>query len=154
MNTAFRILATALLALWVAIPGISGDGEGGENAGGTGVWILPRCEMLSSGSSQNGGLEQPRVAAFAVPNLNSDVHLRVSNECGQTAATLFDHVSESPLALPVVGQFVTLPASVLQGLLAARVARSDIVIFDAAQKGYRLELRIDLETAAAQILVF
>ena len=58
------------------------------------------------------------------------------------------------IALPVVGQFVTLPASVMQGLLAARVASSDIVIFDAAQKGYRLELRIDLLTGAAQILVF
>lgn len=120
-----------------------------------GVWILPRCEMLSSGSSQNGGLEQPRVAAFLPCRTSTPTCICASRiGVGKPRRRCLTTSAEWPIALPVVGQFVTLPASVMQGLLAARVASSDIVIFDAAQKGYRLELRIDLLTGAAQILVF
>jgi hypothetical protein len=154
MNTALRVLAAALLALWLAIPGVSGDEAGGENAGGTGVWILPRCEMLSSGSAQNAAFGSPRVAAFVVTDLSKDVRMCVSGECGQTVASLFAGVSGSPISLPVIGQYLLLPSSVMQGLLNARVEVSDIVVLDASQKGYRMQFRIDLQTGQAQILVF
>ena len=151
MNTTLRILAAALLALWLAIPGISGEGDGGENAGGTGVWILPRSEFLSSGSGMG---RQPRISPIVIPNLLQDVKLRVSNETGQCSGTLFDGTTNTPVDLPVLGQCVVLPASLLQGLFAARVPTCDIVIVDAARRGYLLSLTFDYGTGGAQILVF
>ena len=152
MNTTLRILAAALLALWLAIPGISGEGDGGENAGGTGVWILPRSEFLSSGSGMQG--RQPRIAPIAIADLQHEVKLRVSGDTGQCTGTLFDGASNMPIDLPVLGQCVVLPASLLQGLFAARVPSCDIVIVDAARRGYLLSLVFDYATGGAQILVF
>lgn len=152
MNTTLRILAAALLALWLAIPGISGEGDGGENAGGTGVWILPRSEFLSSGSGMQG--RQPRISPIAIPNLLQDVKLRVSGDTGQCTGTLFDGVSNIPVDLPVLGQCVVLPASLMRGLFAARVPSCDMVIVDAARRGYLLSLVFDYATGGAQILVF
>lgn len=154
MSTTLRVLAAAFLALWFAIPGISGDGEGGENGGGTGVWILPRCEPISSGSSQIGQMTQPRVAPFAIPNFEHGVKFRVSNECGATSATLFDGDNGTPIALPVVGQYIELPAAMLRGLHAAGVAESHIVVTDSSGRGYLMRLRIDLAEARAEVLVF
>lgn len=152
MNTTLRILAAALLALWLAIPGISGEGDGGENAGGTGVWILPRSEFLSSGSGMQG--RQPRTSPIAIPNLQLDVKLRVSSETGQCSGTLFDGLSNTPVDLPVIGQSVILPASLMQALFAARVPACDIVIVDAAHRGYLMTLTFDYGTGGAQILVY
>jgi hypothetical protein len=154
MNTTLRVLAAALLALWFAIPGVSGDGEGGENAGGTGVWILPRCESISSGTWQIGQQSQPRVAPFAIPSLNQNVKLRVSNECGATSATLFDGENGTPITLGVVGQYVELPSSLLRGLHAAGVAESQIIVADANGRGYLIELRIDIAAATAEVRVY
>lgn len=152
MNTTLRILAAALLALWLAIPGISGEGDGGENAGGTGVWILPRSEFLSSGSGLQG--RQPRIPPLVIANLLLDVKLRVSNDSGQCTGTLFDGATNVPTDLPVLGQCVVLPAPLLQGLFAARVPTCDIVIVDAARRGYLLSLTFDYGTGGAQILVY
>lgn len=149
-----RVLAAALLALWFAIPGVSGDGDGGENAGGTGVWILPRCTSISSGSSSLGQLTQPRVAPLAIPDLTHTVKFRVSDECGASIATLFDGQSALPVDLPVVGQYVELSAAVLQGLHAASIAESHIVVTDANARGYLMRLRIDLAAARAEVLIF
>lgn len=153
MKTAFRILAAALLALWLAIPGISGDGEGGENAGGTGVWILPRCSSLTSNTPSNGLLVS-QVPPIALGAMTTEARFRVSNECGATVASLFDGASGTPIALPVVGQYVVLPVSVMQGLLTARIAESDIVIIDAAHRGYLLHLSIDLVTGLGRISIY
>lgn len=152
MNTTLRILAAALLALWLAIPGISGEGDGGENAGGTGVWILPRSEFLSSSSGLQG--RQPRSSPIAIPNLLLDVKLRVSSDTGQSSGTLFDGTSNTPTDLPVFGPTVVLPASLLQGLFAARVPTCDIVIVDASRRGYLMTLTFDYRTGGAQILVY
>lgn len=152
MNTTLRILAAALLALWLAIPGISGEGDGGENAGGTGVWILPRSEFLSSSSGLQG--RQPRISPIAIPNLLSDVKLRVSGDTSQCTGTLFDGVSNMPVDLPVTGPCVVLPSSLMRGLFAARVPSCDIVIVDASRRGYLLSLVFDYATGGAQILVY
>lgn len=152
MSTTLRILAAALLALWLAIPGISGEGDGGENAGGTGVWILPRSEFLSSSSALQG--RQPRIPPITVPNLLQDIKLRVSNDTGQCTGTLFDGATNMPIDLPVIGQSVVLTASLLRGLYAARVPTCDIVIVDAARRGYLMSLTFDYATGGAQVLVY
>lgn len=152
MPMILRALAAALLALWLAIPGKSGEGDGGENAGGTGVWILPRCECIASNAAI--GTAQPREAPFAIPDLAHDVKLRLSNECGMASGTLFDGSVGTEFDLPVNGQYVILPATLLQALFSARVPTADIVIMDAAHRGYRLRLHIDLVTARADLLVY
>lgn len=154
MFQALRVLAAALLALWLALPGRSGEGDGGENAGGTGVWILPRCETINSGSGNGIGIGQPRVAPFAIPDFAHDLHLKLSNDCGPASALLFDGSAGLEIELPIVGQTLTVPASVLQSLFSARVAVSDIVVLDASHKGYLMRLRLDLLTARGDLSVY
>ncbi|MBM4060513.1 MAG: hypothetical protein FJ265_05380 [Planctomycetes bacterium] len=153
MNLLFRFLTAALLALWAAIPAIGGAGDGGENAGGTGVWILPRCESIGSNITTIGG-GVPRVAPLTFGNLGSDIRLRLSNECGEATATLFEGESGAPIALPVVDQLMTLPAFVLQGLVAAGVDVADIVVIDAHNRGYLMRLHLDLAARTAALLVY
>jgi hypothetical protein len=47
MNTLLRFVLALALGVWLAMPSLGS--EGGENAGGTGVWILPRATFMASG---------------------------------------------------------------------------------------------------------
>lgn len=148
-----RVLLAALLTLAVVLPVFGGEGDGGENAGGTGVWILPRSTVLTSSSSQVGPGCTPRVPPLALSTLASDAKLRVSNECGQVAASLFAGLA-MPVALPVLGQVVTLPAATLRSLVEARVTEATLVLVDASGKGYVMRLVLDLASGTGQLLVY
>ena len=154
MFHALRVLTAALLAMWLALPGKSGEGDGGENAGGTGVWILPRCETISSNAGNFTGLGAPRIPPFVISDLAHDLRLRMSSDCGPASALLFDGTVGLETELPVSGLTVTVPASVLQTMFSAGVASADIVVMDAAHKGYLMRLGIDLLTARGTLAVY
>lgn len=153
MTPLLRVLIAALLALGVVLPVFGGEGDGGENAGGTGLWILPRSTTLTSSSAQVGPGSQPRVPAMALGSFGSDAKLRVSNECGAVVATLFAGQAV-PMDLPVLGQVVTMPAAVMQQLAAAQVTDATLVVVDAGSKGYVMRLLLDLAAGTAQLLVY
>lgn len=151
MHVLIRILVATLLALWLAMPSIGG--ENGENGGGGGVWILPRCEFLAGDPLANTQHGAPR-ATQSFGNLNQGVSLQGSSECGQIVATLIDPGSGVPVCLPVIGRNAVVSAAVLQGLRAAAVADVQIVMMDAARLGYVVHLHIDLIAGTATFTVY
>lgn len=151
MHAMIRNLVAALLALWLAMPSIGG--EGGENAGGTGVWILPRCEFLSGDPLANIGQGAPQ-ASQSFGSLNQNLSLNGSVECGQVVATLVDPLTGVPMSLPAIGRNAIVPATVLQGLRAAGVAEAQILIMDAARRGYVIHLCLDLPAGTATLSLY
>jgi hypothetical protein len=149
-----RFFACLLLALALALRLLGGEGEGGENAGGTGVWILPRSERITSGSPALDPNSPQRVSPLVFPALDHDVGLRVSPECGEVVATLFAEPLGEPVALQVQGNLVVISASLLHNLVNAGVEESIVVILDANGNGYRLRLLLDLATSSGRVLVY
>jgi hypothetical protein len=139
MNTLLRFVLALALGVWLAMPSLGS--EGGENAGGTGVWILPRATFMASGEVVEPAGE-PR-ASKKLSSLNQDVTMAVSIECGSCTATLIDDLSGVPVALQVTGPNIKLPASLLQALGAAGPAKASIVVVDANQMGYVMRVVID-----------
>jgi hypothetical protein len=137
MKITLRTLFAALLALWLALPSVGG--EGGENAGGSGVWILPRTTFMAPST---GGGSVPRMS-FTISDLNRDASLVGSAEMGQAVATLVDSSLGLPTRLQVVGKAIVLPSSMMLGMLHAGVTDADIVVVDASLRGYRIPLSID-----------
>jgi len=118
------------MAMCIAVPTVGG--EGGENAGGTGVWILPRSSFLCAPSAAAG-------ESYTIQNFNRGLVLRVSPELGPVVAVITDSVSGVQIPLAVHGRDVILPASVLTGLVGAGVGDVSLVIFDSHQQGYCLD---------------
>jgi hypothetical protein len=135
MNALNRLLLAVALLVWVALPGISGDG--GENAGGTGVWILPRATPLAAVVPS-----APPRADKLVSNLNQDLVMQVSAECGNVVGTFVDDIAAVPTALPVVGSLVRVPASLLQALVASGGTSAHVVVTDGNHVGYVIELTV------------
>lgn len=133
MKSLLRPLVAIALAVWLALP-LFGS-EGGNNAGGTGIWILPRATFLASGMSQSA----PRATKDLLAN-GQDVVMEVSSECGACSATFVDELSGQPVALQANGGLVRLPASLLQSLAGAAGTKAHIVITDANQLGYLLTI--------------
>lgn len=133
MKSLLRPLVAIALAVWLALPLFGSDG--GDNAGGTGIWILPRATFLASGMS----MATPR-ATKDLLSLGQDVVMEVSSECGACSATFFDEVSGQPVALQASGGLVRLPAALLQALAGAAGTKAHIVITDANQLGYLLTI--------------
>jgi hypothetical protein len=150
MKAILRLMLPVALASWLALPGIGGDG--GENAGGTGVWILPRPTFMASGSPCITGATQAR-GATTVANVNEAFALTAAEELGAFTATLIDPVSGVPMALPTSGRSIVLGASLLRDLQQAGVAAS-IVIADSQQLGYVMRLTFDAATGVGTIHVF
>ena len=125
-----RLLLPLALAIGLFVPGIGSDG--GDNAGGTGVWILPRANFLASdvlvaGSAMRGTIH--------VANCTGDVKLAVDTTMGSFTATLIDPVSGSPVALPTTGRQVVLDSNLLNGLKESGIEAS-VVISDGQHLGY------------------
>ena len=80
MMSLLRPLVAIALAVWLALPLVGN--EGGDNASGTGIWILPRATFLASGMSQAA----PR-ATKELLAIGQDVVMEVSSECGACSAT-------------------------------------------------------------------
>ncbi|MBL8727002.1 MAG: hypothetical protein JNM25_01135 [Planctomycetes bacterium] len=149
MKLLLRLVLPLAVAALVALPGIGSDG--GDNAGGTGVWILPRPTFLASGA-----LESMAPAVHGVLNIascGSGVALAAGAEMGDFVATLIDPISGMPIALPTNGRQILLSASLLADLkLAAVEAR--IVVSDSQHLGYVLGLALDSTTGACTVRIF
>ena len=152
MHALIRSLVAALLALWLAMPSVGG--EGGENGGGTGVWVLPNCAYLGGDPlAGTGTLGTPR-ASQTFPTLSQSVTLLGSGQCGHIVATIIDPVSCVPMALPVLGRSATVPASVLQGLHAANISSAHIVMIDASHNGYVIHVSFDLAASTVTFSIY
>lgn len=138
MNLLTRCLLALVLAIGLALPVVGG--EGGENGGGTGIWILPRASFLSTSTMA------PRDSRTV--GLAADVVLRVSNEVGLCAATSVDSLTGLSVALPVSGNDVTIPAALLQSIASLPNKTSNVVIADASQVGYLLRITVTPAGAA------
>lgn len=136
MTTLLRNVLVLLVAAWLAAPTVCD--EGGENNGGTGVWILPCCANVPAVQLD---FSQPAVAEIERPDTSADVKLKVASQVGAATATLIDDVAGVPIALPVVGRIVTLPKGLLQAM-AQSYKSGTIIISDANQRGYVLRVNI------------
>lgn len=145
MNFRLRFVPALLVAALLTLPGISS--EGGENAGGTGVWILPRPAFVCAGA----GDVAPTSPPLAISTLTNEVRLVTSTELGSMSATLVDSISGSPLPLPITGRDVVLSRAVLQGLAASGTTEAHIVVADAQQLGYVFKLSIDTAGGSATL---
>ncbi len=100
MNLIARILAALAIAICLALPAVSG--EGGETGGGSGVWVLPRASCLAAPSP---------VARISSPVMAvGEITLNIDPELGPVVATMVDDMTGLPMALPVVGSQVRVPA--------------------------------------------
>ncbi|MBM3963040.1 MAG: hypothetical protein FJ306_14235, partial [Planctomycetes bacterium] len=106
----------------MALPGIGGDG--GPNGGGTGVWVLPAATFLSAAPATIARDTHMSVST------SEDLRFMASGEVGEVVALFIDEFSGVPMALPVNGREVTVPAAVLGAMAQAVGARADIVIVD------------------------
>ncbi len=131
-----RNLLVLLVAVCLAIPTICD--EGGENNGGTGVWILPACANVTTPRATPRG-------SWTFSGAGSDVQLVVAAEMGAPSAMLVDDVSGVPVALAASGRTVTIPKSLLQALHQSSIRAASVIIMDTAQCGYVLRLSILLD---------
>ena len=127
MTTLIRILVALAFVISLALPGIGGDGP--ENGGGTGVWVLPLGTCLTP-----PGGAAPR--AIKTIGTAQDFVMQMSPEVGTATGTFVDNVSAVPVALPVSGSQVRIPAALLQSLVGLTNPTATIVIADDAQVGY------------------
>lgn len=150
MNFRLGNLPAFAIAALLALPGLSTDGGG--NASGTGVWILPRPTYVSSVTSGivGGGSATP-VACFAIASLGSDVRLVTSSDLSSFTASMIDPVSGVAIPLVVSGREVVLSKDHLQGLAAAGALTADVVVADSGQLGYVLRVQIDAVTGQATL---
>lgn len=130
MTSPLRLLFALIFAICLALPSVSGDG--GENGGGTGVWVLPRATYLTS------GVVEPRAVQLASPG--QDLMLEMSCEVGLATAVFIDDLSQVPVSLMVNGSQVRLPAAVMQSFLACSAQSATIMISDAAHMGYLIRV--------------
>ncbi len=127
MAALLRLLAAVAMAVALALPGVSD--EGGENNGGVGVWVLPRASCVPPIAAA------PRAVRNGVP-IAQDCLMKVSDECGPTAATFVDDMSGLPVSLHVSGSVVRVPASLLQALAAMPLPTASVLITDSQHVGY------------------
>ena len=137
MNATLRLLLCLFAALWFALPS-PGD-EGGENASGTGVWILPACATITTQSVQPTA---PTKDQYATSNLTSAVNLRVATSMGATTAVFIDDVLGISVPLDVSGRTVKVPAGLLQAISQGTTSAGPLVIVDSAQNGYLIRIRV------------
>ncbi|MCK5942259.1 MAG: hypothetical protein KAI24_09850 [Planctomycetes bacterium] len=138
LRNIFCLLVVAMLAIHVP-----GD-EGGENASGTGVWILPACAAVVP---QQLGPTSPSRAQFIASDLSKAALMEVSNGLGVATAVFTDDLLGTPVALTVSGKIVTVPASLMSALAQSSVKTGTILITNANQDGYVLRVKIVGTTA-------
>jgi hypothetical protein len=150
MKVLVRLFLLVGVTVWLALPGIGSDG--GESAGGTGVWILPRPTFLASGSpSVTTGCE-PR-GTMAITSPDAPLVLKTGDELGAFSATLIDPWSGVPVSLPTNGREVVVPTNLLRALREA-AASADIVVNDSQQLGYVMRVVFDPATGSGLIKVY
>jgi len=140
MRSLLHLLSVALLAALLALPGVSGGG--GPGGGSTGVWVLPLSAFLSGDS-----IGAPRDVHAGV-STDEPLQLRTSGEGDGLTAVFCDELSGAPVALPVDGDTVTIPAALLRALAQQPSARADVVIADASLRGYVVRIAIAADRTA------
>lgn len=145
MKALLRFVVASLLAIAMALPSLGGDG--GPNGGGTGVWVLPAASFLSAAPTAS-----PRDSHVSISTSES-LQFKVSDEVGQIVALFFDELSGAPVALPINGREVTVPAALLSAMSQRVGARADVLIADASLRGYVVKIVI-AEDRTATVRVF
>ena len=148
MTTIHRALLAVLFAAWLAMPSV-GD-EGGENASGGGVWILPCAAVIDETAIHtNGSAQRGQLAAHAVA---ADIRMQVASNMGTASAVLVTPLSSDPLPLAVEGSCVVIPRELLQTLAVGKTC-SRILIVDALQSGYVIDMVFDVAGSAVTLSV-
>jgi hypothetical protein len=147
MKVLLRLTLAIALAVWVASPVVNGMGEGG---GGTGVWVLPHARQFGSGAGPGPGVAPRQTLAFA--NASQDIRLAVS-EMSTAAATLTEESSSLSTSLAVIGSEVVIPSELQQALINSSTMAT-IVITDAYQIGYYIQLVVHPGTGGFELRVF
>lgn len=146
MNHYLRNILALMAVVWLAIPA-PGNG-GGENNGGSGVWILPACANIT--------VQDPNAlprASHSFANTASDIKLKVSSSMGTATATFTDDLSGTTVGMQVAGRVVTIPKQLLQALAQSPVRKGTLLISDAAQNGYVIRV-IVRANGSVKIAVF
>lgn len=137
MNHNLRNVLVVIAAVWLAIP-TPGNG-GGENNGGTGVWILPACANVTAASQDPNAASR---ADIVVPNTAGNVRLKVDDSMGASSATFTDDLSGTVVGMQVSGRIVTIPKQLLQALEQSAIRSATVIITDATQCGYFIRVSI------------
>jgi hypothetical protein len=132
MIPSLRLFALLVFALCLALPSIGGDGEGGENGGGTGVWVLPRAGYITPPSGM-----PPRM--LRTISMAQDCLLEMEPSVGVASGTFVDDVLQLPVALTINGMVARIPSDLLQSLSSAS-ASATVLLADASQLGYLIEI--------------
>ncbi len=140
MRSLLSLLSVALLAALLALPGVSGGG--GPGGGSTGVWVLPLSSFLTGES-----LGAPRDVHAGV-STDEPLQLRTSGEGEGLTAVFCEELSRDPIALPVDGDTVTVPAELLRALASRPGSFADVVIADASLRGYVVRIAIAADRTA------
>jgi hypothetical protein len=146
MKSLCKAVFVCALLLAFALPGFGDDG--GENGGGSGVWVLPRACFLTplSGST-------PPLASMQ-RSINQDLVLQLSAEVGVASGTFLESLASVPVAVPVSGSTARVSASLLQSLALLPVPQATVVISDASHLGYVLKITVTAATSTALIQVY
>jgi hypothetical protein len=144
-----RWLLAFVLALVFVVPATAGSGGG--DSGGNGVWILPRSSVI--GGLLPTAITPPRGTCHYTSN-QQPLQMKVSAEVVNPIAFLVDPITGSPILLTSTIDTVTIPPSVVNGLLAANVTSALGTIFDASSHGYYFRLRLDPVAGTADIDIF
>lgn len=118
------------------MPGIGSDTDGGENAGGTGIWILPCAATMSTIIEGESGQRASKQLAA----VDAGLVLKMPVELDATVAMLVSEVSGEIVALDVVGSSVHVPQEALD-VLSGTDTTAKVVITDTHQVGYVIELQ-------------
>lgn len=145
MKTMLRLLASVALAAWIALPGVGSDG--GDNAGGTGVWILPRSSFFTSQLPCISATTPARQSQSMASAFNG-VRLTTSTEMGAFTATFIDPFSGSSTALPTNGRDVVLSGTLLRAVQESGAA-AEIVVVDGQLQGYVVRVSVDAAGVAS-----
>lgn len=135
MNPMLRNVFSLLVLALLAIPA-PGD-EGGENASGTGVWILPACAAIDPAQLDPSA---PTRAQFVCSDTSKPVEMRVSQAMSSVSGTMTYDVLGTPVALEVTGQVVRVSPAMMAALSQSPCKTATILISDVHQKGYVLRL--------------
>jgi hypothetical protein len=147
-----RLLIALLTALLLALPGFGGCGGGGGGGGdSTGVWILPRSSQL--GTMPPSSVTTPR-GTTNYPGFSTSITLKVAAEVIRPTAALINPLTNQLMALPVAGDVVTIPASVLTNFASLGITTASGYIVGANGRGYYFRLRLDLVQRVVALEIF
>lgn len=143
MKLTRRFLPALVAAAWLALPGISS--EGGEGAGGTGVWILPAAKFVGTAPLAAPTVQSPTTTWV------TDLKLTVAPGLTNFTAVLVDDLSGDVHHLPVSGREILLERGELQGLISGGLNVAYVVVADASQLGYVVRIVVDATAGTAQL---